>query len=94
MKKFLLFASIAFLAFGCSKPNADFTVKVIGTNVRCSAATSTADSYVWIWGDNTSDNSQGWMATHTYAKAGDYTITLSVDKNGKLAERSKRIYIP
>lgn len=92
MKKFFLFACIGFLFFGCSKPEADFSFTTMGTKVMCTASTSTADSYSWTWGDNTS-RSYGFMVSHTYAKTGDYTITLSVDDNGNFAEKSKRVHI-
>ena len=91
MKKFLLFASIAFLAFGCSKPNADFEATVNGTSVYCHASDYSSDYYEWDWGDYTA-KSKGYSASHTYAKAGDYTITLSVEKNGNFAVTSKRIH--
>lgn len=92
MKKFFLFACIGFLMFSCSKPEADFSFTTMGNEVMCTASTSTADSYSWTWGDNTS-RSYGFMVSHTYAKTGDYTITLSVDDNGNFAEKSKRVHI-
>lgn len=91
MKKFLLFASIAFLAFGCSKPVADFEATVNGTSVYCHASDYTSDYYEWDWGDYTTKD-KGYSASHIYAKAGDYTITLSVEKNGNFAVKSKRIH--
>lgn len=91
MKKILLLACIVCLFCGCSKPDANFNVSVTGTSVYCYASDYSYDSYEWTWGDYT-EKKYGYSASHTYAKAGDYTITLTVEKNGNFATKSKRVH--
>jgi len=66
-------------------PHADFTfepqVPHITENVKFDASASTPNggdvvSYEWDFGDDT--NASGMIVTHHYAKAGNYTVTLTV----------------
>ncbi|GAA1856074.1 PKD domain-containing protein [Microbacterium koreense] len=55
------------------------TVDGLAVTVDASATTDsdgTIASYSWNWGDGTADTS-GVHSTHTYADAGDYTVTLT-----------------
>lgn len=71
-------------------PVAAFTVDPpsgeVGAKLRFDASTSsdmegTIASYRWDFGDNSTD--QGKVATHSYAKEGTYTVTLTVkDRKG------------
>ncbi|WP_194762622.1 PKD domain-containing protein [Microbacterium sp. UFMG61] len=68
-------------------PSAAFTPTTAGLKVSVDAAASTdADgtiqSYAWTFGDNS--NATGVTATHTYAAAGTYPVTLTVtdDRGG------------
>ncbi|HLN04744.1 MAG TPA: PKD domain-containing protein [Acidimicrobiales bacterium] len=64
-------------------PTARFTVKVSGDKVALNASTSSAwfgtiANYAWTFGDGASSHSASATTTHTYRKAGNYTITLIV----------------
>ncbi len=69
-------------------PYASFTAKA-GTNTmtvsvdasasKCAGKASNCESFAWTWGDATTPDA-GMMATHVYAKAGTYTITLTVSQ--------------
>lgn len=66
-------------------PQADFTSTVAKQLVSVNGAGSTDSdgtiaSYGWNWGDGTPDSDQP-QATHTYATAGDHTVTLTVTDN-------------
>ena len=67
---------------GHANPSASFTASTDGFTTSVNASASTASdgatlTYDWNWGDGTSHDS-GVSATHTYASAGDYTVTLTV----------------
>jgi hypothetical protein len=54
-------------------------VPVAVTAAGSTDSTGTINSYVWSWGDGTSDTSSGTpSASHTYAGAGVFTIALTV----------------
>jgi YVTN family beta-propeller protein len=64
-------------------PTARFTVKVSGRKVTLNASSSSAwfgtiAAYAWTFGDSGSSHSSSPTASHTYRKAGNYTITLVV----------------
>ncbi|BDZ45973.1 hypothetical protein GCM10025866_18820 [Naasia aerilata] len=67
-------------------PTASFTATPNGLAVSVNGSASTdangsVTAYSWNWGDGTAASS-GVTASHTYATAGDYTITLTVTDNG------------
>lgn len=74
-------------------PTAAFTLAPTGLKLAVDAAGSsdpdgTLTGYAWDWGDGTPAGS-GAQASHTYAAAGDYTVTLTVtDDRGATAQRS------
>ena len=68
-------------------PTAAFTFSVNGLVASLNASTSvdpdgTIATYAWNFGDNTTGT--GVTATHSYATAGTYTVTLTVTDNGGL----------
>ena len=46
-----------------------------------SVCAGTCDAYDWAWGDGT-PNGSGATASHTYAAAGTYSVTLTVEEHG------------
>ncbi|MDN6555219.1 MAG: PKD domain-containing protein [Acidipropionibacterium acidipropionici] len=76
-------------------PTADFTAVANGLGISVDGSASTADdsatlSYAWDWGDGTAAGS-GKTATHSYAKAGSYTVKLTVtDSLGRTATTSEQ----
>ncbi len=65
-----------------TKPEADFdlskTLFCQNDTVAVSATNTNADAYRWNWNDGTL--SSGASATHTYANAGTYLVTLFADR--------------
>lgn len=64
-------------------PTARFTLLASGRTVKLDASSSSAwfgtiTHYAWTFGDGTSSHSTGPTVSHTYGKAGKYTITLVV----------------
>jgi hypothetical protein len=57
------------------------TVHVDASAATCSGSAALCDAYEWNWGDGTPDGS-GVTASHTYAAAGAYDITLTVEEFG------------
>ncbi|PAY21344.1 hypothetical protein CKO51_01835 [Rhodopirellula sp. SM50] len=56
-------------------------------------ADNVAQSYVWDFGDGTSDNTT-WTPSHVYADSGVYTVTLTVtDKDGGVGTASATVTI-
>ncbi len=63
-------------------PVAAFTPTISGLDVSVDAGASSASdgatlTYAWSWGDSSSDSS-GVTASHTYAASGSYDVTLTV----------------
>ncbi|MDD4489480.1 MAG: PKD domain-containing protein [Paludibacter sp.] len=80
--KFSVFVAIAFIAFACEKaviPTASFTYEAEDLTVTFTNTSKDATSYVWDFGDETTSTEAN--PVHTYAEAGDYTVTLTA-KNG------------
>lgn len=79
-------------------PTAVFSLVPNGLGISVDGSSSTADddatlSYAWDWGDGTAAGS-GKTATHTYAKAGSYTVKLTVtDSLGRTATASQQAAI-
>lgn len=79
-------------------PTASFvqTVNNLVVNVDGSGSKDTDGSiasYLWIWGDSSS-NSAGVTASHTYSTAGTFTITLKVtDNSGASSSSSQTITV-
>ncbi|MDN4612597.1 PKD domain-containing protein [Arthrobacter burdickii] len=80
-----------------SLPTSSFTPAVSGLDLTVDAtaskdAESTALSYTWSFGDGTA--ATGRVATHTYAAAGTYTVTLVVrDEDGGEARSEQRVLV-
>lgn len=94
----LLVAGLATLAFSsCKKdnptpPTASFTVEVSAYNSYTVYVTDNS-SYdvterVWDWGDGTSET--GYQSSHTYSKAGTYTISLKVTNYDGLSDYASK----
>ena len=96
MKKFayILFVPALLLLASCQKnmPTASFTVDVTGYQVSCHNTSFKADSYSWDFGDK-SYLSNEKDPVHTYAKGGDYTITLQAINSDGSDQASKSIHI-
>lgn len=56
------------------------TVAVSAAATKCSGSLANCDAIAWNWGDGTPIGS-GVEATHQYARAGNYTITLTVEQS-------------
>ena len=73
---------------------ASFTQQVSGLEVSLDASGSTGDiaSYQWDFGDGTTGT--GKIASHSYAAAGTYTVTLTVtDDKGATANQSASVSV-
>ncbi len=57
-------------------PNADFTYDLSDNTVGFTNTSSGADSYLWIFGDSTSDNTNDNQLQHIYPAVGDYNVML------------------
>ncbi|MBO9625102.1 MAG: PKD domain-containing protein [Microbacterium sp.] len=81
-------------------PTASFeaTTNVLDATVTAAASTA-ADgatlNYAWNWGDgSTTAAAPGYTAAHSYAAAGDYTITLTVtDSLGATAQTTRSVTV-
>jgi PKD repeat protein len=58
-----------------NKPSVGFTLTWNGLQVTCNNTTTGADTYLWDFGDGTTETSQN--PVHTYIAEGIYTITLT-----------------
>ncbi len=87
-----------FIAVSCKKPAASFTsdktTAAVGEPINFTN-TSTADAKaMWDFGDGTQSNTNQNMVSHTYAKAGTYNVSLTVEKkNGKKPSDAPAIVI-
>ncbi len=63
-----------FMTVGAA-PNADFIFDINGTTVDFAYDGTFADSYAWNFGDGSTSAQQN--PTHTYAQAGNFTVTLT-----------------
>ncbi len=76
-------------------PTAGFTSSTDDLKVTVDAAGSTAagtatiSSYTWEWGDSTA-NSTGRTASHTYSRAGTFTVKLTVTDSNGLTDSTTR----
>ncbi|MGV9194813.1 PKD domain-containing protein [Microbacterium sp. MC2] len=74
-----------------SESRSELSVEVDGS--ASTASDGATLSYSWSWGDD-SDHSTGETASHTYAAAGEYEVTLTVtDSLGASATTSKIIQV-
>ncbi|MFV0266661.1 MAG: DUF3823 domain-containing protein [Draconibacterium sp.] len=60
---------------GPKNPTADFTSVVNGRDVTFTATSKYVESFMWNFGDGETSTEEN--PTHTYARGGDYTITLT-----------------
>jgi hypothetical protein len=67
-------------ASSIGSPNT-LTVNVDASASTCSGSAARCDAYGWNWGDGTPKDT-GVTASHTYAVAGSYLITLTVEEFG------------
>jgi outer membrane biosynthesis protein TonB len=73
-------------------PRVDFDVTVSGLDVHVANRTKGAISWTWDFGDGATSTARN--ATHTYAKAGTYTITLTaVSSTGGVASDSQPVTV-
>ncbi|RYD73579.1 MAG: hypothetical protein EOP53_19855, partial [Sphingobacteriales bacterium] len=54
------------------------TAHCVGDNITFTNQSNSADSFIWVWGDGTSDKIVTSTAaqTHSYSNDGDYTVKL------------------
>ena len=82
---------------GTGKPLASFSAKVSGLTVEADASASAASDgsaleYLWDWGDGGLD--AGVTARHGYAKAGSYTVRLTVaEASGAHAQATRTVTV-
>lgn len=62
------------------KPEADFSLSQIGTNISCSNFSQNADTYFWDFGDGTTSNLEN--PTHNYLNPSHYLVKLEASKCG------------
>ena len=58
----------------------NLTVDVSAAATKCSGSLANCDALVWNWGDGSAPGT-GVTATHRYARAGNYTITLTAEQS-------------
>jgi len=98
-KSLTLILGLAFGLSSCSKsPEACFVVDKgslntkVNEEIQFNAACSTdADTYVWEYGDGSSDT--GGTAKHKYPQAGTYTVKLTAKNSSKSSSTSKTVTI-
>ncbi|MEO8197109.1 MAG: PKD domain-containing protein, partial [Thermoanaerobaculia bacterium] len=73
-----------YVSFGYSlNPANTLQVNVDASASACSGSLARCDAFVWSWGDLTPDTTTGVpTASHIYAAAGTYAITLTVQEYG------------
>src|SRR5262249_44230750 len=90
------------ITVGTGQPTADFTFSpgspTVGQTVNFNGATSTAipgrtiANFAWDFGDGT--KAQGRTASHVFAAAGDFTVTLVVtDDQGQVGSTTKTVTV-
>ena len=83
-------------------PNASFTLTCIGLVCKFDASGSSDPDdgiagFAWNFGDGTTDMrpaSTVWPISHTYAKAGNYTVTLIATDNGGASGTASKAFNP
>jgi len=95
MKNIFYLSFIILLATSCAKPLSKFAIKegnrVAPVDVTFNNSSTNADSYKWDFGDgNTSMEKE---PTHRYLLSGNYTVTLTAIKGGKIIASSQKIKI-
>lgn len=95
MKKLTIFFLCIFLLIACKKePSANFSYQgtlIVGQVIQFQNLSANADSYSWDFGDGTI--STMISPQYTYSKPGRYTVTLTVEGNGKSATINKSLVI-
>jgi PKD repeat protein len=95
MKK-LIFLSMCFLALvGCKKePNADFSVPSltkVGQTIQFTNLSAHSTSFKWNFGDGSTSIEKS--PAHTFAKPGEYIVTLDVTGDNGSASTNKTLKI-
>jgi hypothetical protein len=65
-----------YFSYKLGSPNT-LTINVDASASTCTGSAANCNAYNWAWGDGTPDGS-GVTASHTYAAAGTYAVTLTV----------------
>lgn len=93
--KHLYFLSLTLLLFSCAKPLSKFQFvqenKVAPATINFTNSSEGADSYKWDFGDGNTSEEQN--PKHTYLLSGNYEVTLSAIKGGKVISSSKSVSI-
>jgi PKD repeat protein len=69
----------------------DFNIILVGKTITLDNKTIGADQYIWNFGDGNTSTDKN--PVHTYAKSGDYNVTLLINKAGCSSSITKAIII-
>ncbi len=92
-QKFTVGQPLALVIAGPAKPKAKQAVTYADTGSTDPNTGGALSKVTWSWGDGKPDSS-GTSASHRYAKAGKYTITMTVvDNGGVTGSKTKRVTV-
>lgn len=95
MKNIFYLSLIVLFASSCAKPLSKFAInegaRVAPVDVTFKNSSTNADSYKWDFGDG--NTSMEIEPTHRYLLSGNYTVTLTAIKGGKIIASSQKIKI-
>lgn len=93
--KNIFYLSVVLLLTSCAKPLSKFAMveanRVAPVDVKFTNSSTNAESYKWDFGDGNFSTEKD--PTHRYLLSGNYTVTLTAIKGGKLIASSQEIKI-